>query len=172
MTDRCEPPEELRGVDGWHWVDRHGLGDPELLAWRRNSANGDFEWWYDRGGARFISGESQTASYWHYEGAALTPAEVAALREERDAAVAEERRVREAWTADASELYEQRDTIATLRAENERMRDALEWSHAAFVAQRDQAPVRKRLMALTIKNQRLAVIDIAAKARAALGDTP
>jgi len=20
MSDRCEPPEELRGVDGWHWV--------------------------------------------------------------------------------------------------------------------------------------------------------
>jgi len=21
MGDRCEPPAELRGVDGWHWVD-------------------------------------------------------------------------------------------------------------------------------------------------------
>ena len=20
MSDRCEPPEHLRGVDGWHWV--------------------------------------------------------------------------------------------------------------------------------------------------------
>jgi hypothetical protein len=24
MTDRCEPPPELRGVDGWHWVEDSG----------------------------------------------------------------------------------------------------------------------------------------------------
>lgn len=87
MSDapRCEPPEELRGVDGWHWVDRHGLGDAELLAWRQNPSNEEFEWWYDRGGARFISGESKTASYWTYISPVLTPAEAAALRAERDA---------------------------------------------------------------------------------------
>ena len=46
--------------------------------------------------------------------------------------------------------------------------EALEWSHAAFVAQRDQAPVRKRLMALTIKNCRMAVVDIIAQSRRAI----
>lgn len=34
MTDekRCEPPPELRGVDGWHWV-QAPVGEPHLARW-------------------------------------------------------------------------------------------------------------------------------------------
>ena len=34
MTDetRCEPPPELRGVDGWHWV-QSTFGDPVIRRW-------------------------------------------------------------------------------------------------------------------------------------------
>lgn len=32
MSDRCEPPEHLRGVDGWHWV-QPPVGNPHLARW-------------------------------------------------------------------------------------------------------------------------------------------
>ena len=32
MSARCEPPEELRGVDGWHWV-QASVGEPHLAKW-------------------------------------------------------------------------------------------------------------------------------------------
>ncbi len=34
MSDdtRCEPPEHLRGVDGWHWV-QAPVGEPHLARW-------------------------------------------------------------------------------------------------------------------------------------------
>ena len=32
MTERCEPPPELRGVDGWHWV-QDRTGDPVVRRW-------------------------------------------------------------------------------------------------------------------------------------------
>lgn len=34
---RCEPPEHLRGVDGWHWVELFGHTEPVLELW--SSAN-------------------------------------------------------------------------------------------------------------------------------------
>lgn len=40
MSNRCEPPEELRGQDGWHWIaDDQGL---EVSQW---IADAD-AWWY------------------------------------------------------------------------------------------------------------------------------
>ena len=33
MTDRCEPPPELRGVDGWHWLDLAGFTRPAPYHW-------------------------------------------------------------------------------------------------------------------------------------------
>lgn len=38
MSDRCEPPEHLRGVNGWHWLHR----DDERLTveWERNPHGG------------------------------------------------------------------------------------------------------------------------------------
>lgn len=31
-NERCEPPPELRGVDGWHWV-QSTFGDPVIRRW-------------------------------------------------------------------------------------------------------------------------------------------
>lgn len=34
MSDRCEPPEHLRGVDGWHWLELHGMTQPAPYRWQ------------------------------------------------------------------------------------------------------------------------------------------
>lgn len=34
MSARCEPPEELRGVDGWHWLELHGMTEPAPYRWQ------------------------------------------------------------------------------------------------------------------------------------------
>lgn len=48
MTDRCEPPTGLRGVDGWHWID---IQDPEpvVIRWIYDcdDPDGGF-WWHQR----------------------------------------------------------------------------------------------------------------------------
>jgi hypothetical protein len=36
MTDRCEPPEHLRGVDGWHWVARTKTHHA-IIRWHRGA---------------------------------------------------------------------------------------------------------------------------------------
>lgn len=36
MSDRCEPPERLRGVDGWHWV-QCPEGTEQACRWRGKS---------------------------------------------------------------------------------------------------------------------------------------
>jgi hypothetical protein len=41
MSDRCEPPEHLRGVDGWHWV-QAPVGNPHLARWHA-AERGDVE---------------------------------------------------------------------------------------------------------------------------------
>jgi hypothetical protein len=41
MTDRCEPPERLREVDGWHWVETP-LREPHLARWHA-AERGDVE---------------------------------------------------------------------------------------------------------------------------------
>lgn len=42
MSDRCEPPEELRGVDGWHWLTEH---NPVLwIADRQEWEWGEDDW--------------------------------------------------------------------------------------------------------------------------------
>lgn len=87
MSDapKCEPPEALRGVDGDFWVERGGtqfvipwLADPQC--WQVAG--------YDVSPGRFV------AQGYRYIGPALTPAEAAALRAERDAAVANVARLR------------------------------------------------------------------------------
>lgn len=34
MTDRCEPPEHLRGVSGWHWIQAPSERDPHPEWWK------------------------------------------------------------------------------------------------------------------------------------------
>lgn len=86
MTDtaKCEPPEALRGVDGFHWVQPPKSSEPRVRRWR-------WTWGLWQDGAA----ETTLAGYAYIE-PVLTPAEVAALRAERDAAVAEVARLREA----------------------------------------------------------------------------
>ena len=95
MSDapKCEPPEELRGVDGWHWVQLPFVAVPTPIAWMRNPDNQEREWRMPSASA-FVSGESKTARTWRYLTPVLTPAESATLRAERDAAVANVARLR------------------------------------------------------------------------------
>jgi len=85
MTDRCEPPEHLRGVDGWHWV-RCGYDGRSFIArWSAAPHSGLEPLW-----ARY--GESATPVWaaahwdWRYLAPVATPEEVEALRAERDEA--------------------------------------------------------------------------------------
>ena len=80
MSDtRCEPPPELRGVDGWHWVAMYSYERP--LWW-----SGDHETpaWIAPGGGR-VSAEIAAGHTYRYLAPVATPAEVEALRVERDA---------------------------------------------------------------------------------------
>ena len=75
MTDRCEPPPELRDRDGWHWVEApHGKNKPWF-------------WWADAEGWETHTPNPIDAGKrgWRYVSPALIPAEAAALRAERDA---------------------------------------------------------------------------------------
>lgn len=81
MSDapKCEPPEELRGVDGLHWV-------------TKRNKDGEPVWWISTGFWSF-SGWSMTPKEaakmgYRYLSPVLTPTEASAIREERDAAEA------------------------------------------------------------------------------------
>lgn len=41
-TQRCEPPEHLRGVDGWHWVEAPSIKMQFVRRWWR--ARGEWCW--------------------------------------------------------------------------------------------------------------------------------
>lgn len=80
MTDRCEPPPELRDVAGWHWVlstADDSTGEPEISFWfppTQNVING--RGWWEHG------------EIWDcYIAPVSTPAEVDVLRAERDDAL-------------------------------------------------------------------------------------
>lgn len=71
MTDekRCEPPPELRDVDGWHWLHK----DCPVF-WIADQ--GEWDW----GNDEFLAPEHVPASY-QYIGPVTPPATVAALVE-------------------------------------------------------------------------------------------
>jgi len=71
MTDRCEPPEHLRDVDGWHWLVR-GEAEPIALHWQPNRAGQDSEW----GLGYFSPSAAYTAGYRYL--APVTPPDVVA----------------------------------------------------------------------------------------------
>lgn len=75
MTDekRCEPPPELRGVDGWHWV-RRDCRAPELLEWQHEGI------WL-RVPAAYAASRPSHAAYlgYRYLAPVTPPATVAAL---------------------------------------------------------------------------------------------
>ena len=162
MTDtvKCEPPEGLRGVDGFHWVQPPQSSEPRVRRWR-------WTWGLWQDGAA----ETTLAGYAYIE-PVLTPTEVAALRAERDAAVAQAQSCVREVSAISRELGTEQAKAAALRAEVARLREALEpfaevgaWLAAVFP---DMAPIET--FSLTPKGGDKAMIAAEAfmRARAAL----
>lgn len=83
MSDRCEPPPELRERDGWHWVERDGQ-EPQLLEWQHEGI------WL-RVPPVYAASRPPHAAYlgFRYLSPVHTPAEVGALRAEAYRAGAE-----------------------------------------------------------------------------------
>lgn len=100
MSDRCEPPEELRGVDGWHWVEAPAI---QMCFVRR--------WWRARGQWCWADMDERTLRSFRYLAPVATPAEVDALRAEASE-----------WCQKA-QLFE--DRFHNLRAEISRLRFVL-----------------------------------------------
>ena len=83
MTDRCEPPPELRGVDGWHWV-MVGDGPEEIAQWFAGIGGTICGWWMGGNSApqsqEWIEDDHGEPMRYLYPVA--TPAEVEALQYE------------------------------------------------------------------------------------------
>lgn len=69
--DRCEPPEHLRGADGWHWVETRAI---KLRFIRR--------WWRARGVWCWANMDDRTLASFRYLSPVATPEEVEELRTE------------------------------------------------------------------------------------------
>ena len=115
---RCEPPEKLRGVDGWHWVKHESVEAPTMATWEMP------EWWPETGGAWRIGShlympQPAHKKGWRYLAPVTPPAEVDALREERAA-------MEFARDTFARELDTCAVERATLRATVAQLREALE----------------------------------------------
>ena len=115
MNDRCEPPPALRDQDGEHWLCCTDI--PVTAYWYADLAR-----WTIR---RLDRIDPAAMPGWRYLCPVAPPAEVEALRRERDAAV-------EAWKASERRADQCRQTAethrsdnATLRADNARLREAL-----------------------------------------------
>jgi hypothetical protein len=76
MSERCEPPPELRRVDGWHWLTR-GEAKPFAEHWQPDRAGQDSEW-----GLGYFSPSAAHAAGYRYMAPVASPEEVAALRAE------------------------------------------------------------------------------------------
>lgn len=78
MSDRCEPPEELRGQDGWHWLRREDREAPMLCSQWHPAG------WWDIApfGSRGVSPEDRHKWGWRYLAPVTPPAEVERLRAE------------------------------------------------------------------------------------------
>lgn len=81
MSDtRCEPPPELRSVDGWHWVD---ADRPIVCMWQWDPWNDTGAW--KMPGSIIWGPDSAHRHGYRYLSPVATSAEVEALRVERDA---------------------------------------------------------------------------------------
>ena len=74
MTARCEPPEEWRSQDGWHFLICPALAQPEPARWLLTQE------WHMMGD--IFSPEHLSWAQWRYIAPVLTPAEIS----EREAA--------------------------------------------------------------------------------------
>lgn len=115
MTDaRCEPPPELRGKDGWHWLVlmvNDGPSRPFAQRWHPDRAGSDSEW-----GASYLSPSAAYLRGYRYLSPVHTPAEVAALRAERDAAVAENHKQESNGELIGRALHEMHERLAALES--------------------------------------------------------
>jgi hypothetical protein len=149
MTDtpRCEPPEELRRRDGWHWLSRQGCA-PELIRW--HLASDGETWLWSVPGLGTAGRAWMVAQGFRYIAPVTPPAEVDALRAERDEwesaaqeltkdipAIAAALGFPAADVAGAMQIV---PAIATLRAEVARLREALEPFAAVAQETWDAAP--------------------------------
>jgi hypothetical protein len=118
MTDtpRCEPPEELRRRDGWHWLSRQGRA-PELIRW--HLASDGETWLWSVPGLGTAGRAWMVAQGFRYIAPVTPPAEVDALRAERDAL--EQQMLHEHQAA-----VDQYGIADALRDEVARLRGALE----------------------------------------------
>jgi hypothetical protein len=80
MTDaqRCEPPEHLRGVDGWHWLASED-GDYLIARWCDNSRSLAMGWRLE--GTVALSAQSATNQRFRYLAPVAPPDLVRALVE-------------------------------------------------------------------------------------------
>ena len=84
MSARCEPPEELRGVDGEHFVCGPN-GEPFIASWRAAPHKDVEPLWVHLFGFRQPTATPAWAAHqwgWRYLAPVATPAEVAGLRAE------------------------------------------------------------------------------------------
>ncbi len=148
MSEKCEPPEELRGVDGEHHIYRHPAGtdvqgSPITARWGARYQG----WWADWVDLRGHNAVEAAAMGWLYDGPALTPAEASTLRQERDAAF--------------SELIKWSREAGALRARVEALEGALD-----FYACIDHYPVLNAVAPSVVRD------DYGKRARAALKGGP
>lgn len=74
MSDRCEPPPELRGQDGWHWIETPD-GDATLGLWGRG-----LQCWAVVGATELWFSKPLEIGNWHYLAPVTPPDVVARLR--------------------------------------------------------------------------------------------
>jgi hypothetical protein len=126
MSDtRCEPPPELRGVDGWHWIKLID-GRPLASFWHAQPERRCHGRWSYLNGWRDADTAAGMAG-WEYDGPAATPAEVEALRAERDA-------LRLGWGIAVQEHDRLTAENTTLRARVVRLEEALRSADALLCA--------------------------------------
>lgn len=73
MTERCEPPEELRGVDGWHWL-MPPSEEPEVGYWNAGSVR-----WLFSGVEDSYPSDAMPDDRYRYIAPVASPGDVAAL---------------------------------------------------------------------------------------------
>ena len=124
MTDRCEPPPELRGKPGYHLVagvDNVTGQIGEFPAYWTGEGQRPFARMWEAWGVVHEPDEHG----WRYLSPVATPAEVDALRAERDAAIARTA----AACANAVEAYDEvRAECDTLRARVAELEGAILWA--------------------------------------------
>lgn len=121
VTMRCEPGEEDRGRDGWHW-----LGNDCPVFWIAEDQ--EWDWAEDE---RVRPDDAYRYGY-RYISPVATPAEVEAIREERDEARAGEDAANDAVAACVGQLRERDAELSILRARVETQHDTLTQAEACM----------------------------------------